>query len=307
MPFNNPIVGAVTLIRDAIQSKGFVSLISGWRIEKNGDAEFNSLLLARGDFIAGSNLGPPNPPLEEAILSSGSQNPITGTAALVLLGEDATGRDTKLIAYVDPNNTGDIAIAGQIIGSTFAEMRFTDDFLGADGFRPHIGINTPIKFAASNGGAQLWPPLGVLESTFSTAATTNTTTEAKDGGVGNISFTAVLGRRYEIYYNALTISGAAANTCELRIRANNSAVSPTTGSTLMGIARHQFINAVAENMQPICNFDCTGTTNISNGTIADGLWTFGAFYASSSTLNVQVGSAGGTIPRQFVAKDVGGF
>lgn len=50
--FSNPIVGAETLIREAMQSEGFQSGVQGWRIERNGNAEFNDLLV-RGSFRNG--------------------------------------------------------------------------------------------------------------------------------------------------------------------------------------------------------------------------------------------------------------
>jgi len=41
--FSNPVVGGIgTLIRDFIQSVNFVTGISGWRISRNGDVEFNA-------------------------------------------------------------------------------------------------------------------------------------------------------------------------------------------------------------------------------------------------------------------------
>jgi hypothetical protein len=49
MTFNNPVVGGTTLIRAAIQSPNFVTGVSGWSIDKDGDAEFNSLDV-RGTF-----------------------------------------------------------------------------------------------------------------------------------------------------------------------------------------------------------------------------------------------------------------
>lgn len=59
MSFSNPIVAGDTLIRDAIQSENFVTAVSGWRIEKTGAAEFNSLV-ARGEIsvrnVAGDEL-----------------------------------------------------------------------------------------------------------------------------------------------------------------------------------------------------------------------------------------------------------
>jgi hypothetical protein len=51
MAFGNPIIGGDdTLVRNAIQSEGFASGSSGWRIERSGDAEFNGIT-ARGSVI----------------------------------------------------------------------------------------------------------------------------------------------------------------------------------------------------------------------------------------------------------------
>lgn len=48
MAFSNPIVGGENkLIRDEIESQDYVANVSGWRIAKMGDAEFNDLI-ARG-------------------------------------------------------------------------------------------------------------------------------------------------------------------------------------------------------------------------------------------------------------------
>lgn len=54
MGFANPIVGAINLIRQAIQSPNYVAGVSGWHIDKSGSAEFNSLI-SRGSFQAGGN------------------------------------------------------------------------------------------------------------------------------------------------------------------------------------------------------------------------------------------------------------
>lgn len=52
MSFGNPIVAGNTLIREAIQSPNFVTTLSGWRIGRDGSAEFNNIIV-RGEFQAG--------------------------------------------------------------------------------------------------------------------------------------------------------------------------------------------------------------------------------------------------------------
>jgi len=55
--FNNQIIGGLTkLIRQAIQSPNFVSGSSGWTVNKDGSAEFNSITI-RGKIIIQSSLG----------------------------------------------------------------------------------------------------------------------------------------------------------------------------------------------------------------------------------------------------------
>lgn len=51
MPWGSPIVGGGgALVRDSIQSANFVAGVSGWRITRNGDAEFNDATV-RGELL----------------------------------------------------------------------------------------------------------------------------------------------------------------------------------------------------------------------------------------------------------------
>lgn len=53
MPFRDPIVAGAKLIRDAIESEQFVAGVQGWRIARDGTAEFASLT-ARGEVVVGT-------------------------------------------------------------------------------------------------------------------------------------------------------------------------------------------------------------------------------------------------------------
>lgn len=58
MPFRDPIVAGVTLVRDAIQSRNFVHLVSGWAINADGTAEFSNVVIVGGslqsaNYVAG--------------------------------------------------------------------------------------------------------------------------------------------------------------------------------------------------------------------------------------------------------------
>jgi hypothetical protein len=50
MPFSNPVVGGIALVRAAIRSPNYVAGMAGWTINKDGSAEFNSVVI-RGNLI----------------------------------------------------------------------------------------------------------------------------------------------------------------------------------------------------------------------------------------------------------------
>lgn len=48
MPFRNPVVGGITLVRNAIQSENYNPGVSGWTINRDGTAEFTALVIDGG-------------------------------------------------------------------------------------------------------------------------------------------------------------------------------------------------------------------------------------------------------------------
>lgn len=52
MTFEDPILAGEVLIRDSIQSEGFVAGSTGWKISRNGNAEFNDATM-RGELLVG--------------------------------------------------------------------------------------------------------------------------------------------------------------------------------------------------------------------------------------------------------------
>jgi hypothetical protein len=54
VPFTNPLVAGLTLIRTAIRSPDYVAGVSGWAINKDGSCEFNNATV-RGAIEAGNN------------------------------------------------------------------------------------------------------------------------------------------------------------------------------------------------------------------------------------------------------------
>jgi hypothetical protein len=69
MTFRDPILGGNELVRTAMQSDGYAAGVSGWRIGRDGSAEFNSGVF-RGSLSAGSDPG------QHFVVS----NPATGDA-----------------------------------------------------------------------------------------------------------------------------------------------------------------------------------------------------------------------------------
>lgn len=53
MTYSQPIVGGNVLLRQEMRSENYVQGVSGWRITRDGDAEFNDIV-ARGDITASS-------------------------------------------------------------------------------------------------------------------------------------------------------------------------------------------------------------------------------------------------------------
>lgn len=115
MPFGNPLVGGTTLIRPAIQSPNFVAGSAGWKIAKDGTAEFNNATF-RGTVVVGVA---PNPQVEiissagsglirfptnraieaqKSTILSGPVNPGTAAeyAALAISGPSVTGATDQL-------------------------------------------------------------------------------------------------------------------------------------------------------------------------------------------------------------------
>lgn len=53
MTFTNSILAGITLVRDAIKSENYVAGSDGWKISRNGDAEFNDVTV-RGELVVGT-------------------------------------------------------------------------------------------------------------------------------------------------------------------------------------------------------------------------------------------------------------
>lgn len=111
MEFGNPVVGGVTLVRTDIESKGFVTGSAGWRIKRDGDAEFNSVTI-RGNIA----LSDAYRPVTSVYDSSGGGAPTWATVGSFVLFSNtawgavdvvvpASGRIRYDIKIIGMNNT----------------------------------------------------------------------------------------------------------------------------------------------------------------------------------------------------------
>lgn len=142
--FNNPVVGGQsTLIRIAIQSANYVAATSGWRIAKDGSAEFNNAII-RGELDAGGgtvrlNAGGLH------IEGSGKQFDINISAGfLARLSPD----DGSSLAQMYADSIGGHVLtnsAASGLGNTFTGGSMTSfhDVLGGTADRPVMQIISP--------------------------------------------------------------------------------------------------------------------------------------------------------------------
>lgn len=96
MPFSDPIVAGTTLIRRAIQSVDYVAGVSGWIIERNGDAEFNDAVF-RGTIEASTMI---------------SDDPVADERVKITEGEVSLRKksDDSVIATLRPSDPASTAV-----------------------------------------------------------------------------------------------------------------------------------------------------------------------------------------------------
>lgn len=321
MGFTNPIIGgAAALIRAAIKSPNYVPHTSGWSINKDGSAEFTNVT-ARGtvEVDASSGLGKiiidgnglsvydnlgqlavqidtTNTAFDSILnaLSAGIgflQVPAFeatpgGRAALTIntttvngtpaVDSDVTFMNSSCtLAVIDSRTGGSFHYPDFCLGQSVTSPR-ADEFLAAP-----IGIVGPIKRTAVGSAGVA---LGV---------------EAKDTNLGDTQFIADAGRAYTIVYRTRCRTTGIPTTMDLRLRGNNSLVSPTTASPQLdssfsvplGVAT---AGAGATTVTAEFTVQCPSD-------IAAGLWTIAGFFACTAGAGtVSVDSA-----RTLLVKDIG--
>lgn len=143
MPFGNPAIGGTVLVRTAEQSANYVAGTSGWRITRDGNAEFNNGTF-RGSLTSGTNPG------AHVVLN----NPLTGDAV------DVYDVSNNLVTYINA-----LGVVGALDPSTGYLARLTQgQFQQDDGHNTDTAIiMVPAASTAQQGEMHIImsPPVGI--------------------------------------------------------------------------------------------------------------------------------------------------
>lgn len=141
MEFGNPIIGLEELIRSAIRSKNFESGVSGWRISREGDAEFNAIII-RGTIGDAIIIGPSSGSQVIVNVSGGSarllfptNSPTEDIAARIASAIDFDGTPTEVLA---------LGINGPSVVADETRMRIVLTSQNASGATPQVSFNREI-------------------------------------------------------------------------------------------------------------------------------------------------------------------
>lgn len=164
MVFTNSILAGDTLVRDAIQSEGYVAGSTGWSINRDGTAEFNDVT-SRGEVIVGdpnakfiSITNDPQPIIKLGTGDAEETTPAsvdalsTGFSSYLFLSSperNNTGEDASisLIATDDPKTQFAVSADESYLQSSFIQ-------LGDSGTDQHLNL----LYNAGDGNAELRNP-----------------------------------------------------------------------------------------------------------------------------------------------------
>lgn len=159
--FNNPVVGALNLIRKAIRSPDYQAGVSGWSINQDGSAEFNNAGF-RGDVTVGSATGKQVHIYNNAgvgtveFLNNDSATETSRAKFTAGLGSSSDGNVSVVnMASGSQSNhatsTFTIASASQISGSVKPFMQFNDTIGGGN---PIVLVVDRSTFVTNSGSFQ---------------------------------------------------------------------------------------------------------------------------------------------------------
>ena len=147
--FSDPIVAGEVLIRTAIRSDNYVTGVSGWRIARNGTAEFVGLVIVAGGLIELSGATAQTPVLTSFVVGDVNARFILNADGGLGWGPGNAGVDVALyrqaanVLKTDDQftasraNNNDLALTTQVNGDTFD--RFSVTAAGAIDFGPGSG------------------------------------------------------------------------------------------------------------------------------------------------------------------------
>lgn len=312
MGFKNSVIGgAAALIRSAIKSPNYVPDTAGWQIAKDGTSEFSNTKI-RGTFQAGSTAAG-HVTIDDTgvnVYDAGAflrvRIPANSLSAAQIRVDGTVAMDQLLICtdpltVGSPPSTPSLLIYNSSTSPPVTRVQTLKNGAvdGAIEFSAiNVAIATPVKLL--NGLFLL--PWGMLALPLQSLAVTTgvvSPNELKDV-LGDLTFTAVTGRAYEIYYDARVRSTVANTTADLNIRGAPGA-SPTTASAILAAVSVPLILANgpgATNGTVIKTITCPTD-------IAAGSWTIAGFYkctAGGGSVNVD---SAGSQPRELYVRDVG--
>lgn len=224
MTFGNSILAGTKLVRDAIMSENYVSGISGWIIERNGDAEFNNVTV-RGNVISESVIVNGSPGERIKVFKDGTLPVFViqtglGFAETFRLDRDKLEfRDVNLggdpvVILLDPANQqlvlGDTATNGaKYIGYSEDTIQAAETASGAD-------IASVLKLNPF-GGQVTYDDVGITRRMGFSERTSDVGTFTAETLVDSVTIAAISGRKYEIDWDAHWSSSVAADRITLRI------------------------------------------------------------------------------------------
>jgi hypothetical protein len=144
-------------------------------------------------------------------------------------------------------------------------------------------------------------PMGNIVLNKSNGANAAVATGAENKDVmGDSTFTAIAGRKYRFTYSARMQVATAVQAGDLKIRGNNSAVSPTAASTqLAGASTGTLQIGGAGSAQCIAI-----QTRLCPSELAAGLWTVAPFFAGTAGGGTIVANSAGGQLREFSDDEV---
>lgn len=264
MGFRNAVVGGINLVRAAIQSPNFVTGTTGWRISRDGSAEFNNATVRGTLEVGGSTPNPrivilavPNIPAElqtyyvnavQAAILFYTNDADTYHYYAILIGSAGVRRGDVLNGVVREIELNVPGVAFQYdIDVRFTQNLFSDSYientLGIFSTND-IGIGSSLSFQSL--------PRGIIAYKSSTANGTasSLTNETRDTVLGDLTITGINGHRYGVHCRQLVNLGTAAHRGINRIRDGGNST-PTTASTLRALGQLNFATAGTTGRQII--------------------------------------------------------